>query len=555
MGYVVGIDTGGTYTDAVLIDNTAAGAVGVKRKAKAVTTHEKLESGISESIAGLCLDKDEADEIERVVLSTTLATNAIVEGRLGSIGLIVIGSSPSGEIACSHVRNVDGQVNIKGRIVQDVNEIQVKKAVSEILPYVQAIAVSGAASIRNPLLEQKVREYITEFCDLPVICGHELASGLGFLERTNTAVINAGLLPVIDRFIKAIELVLSQYHINAPVFVVKGDGTTAKLEAIHKTPIDTALSGPASSMIGAINLTGVEHAAIADMGGTTTDTGIVNNRQIKLSADGAVIGGWKLMIKSAKLSTFGLGGDSCIKINDGMIKVGPERVLPVCRGGSRLTPTDIVHCTGEYIKWDKEAAQNKLEKAAETENIDKEKLIFKIKRLIVDMINEHLPEIADSRMPVCAIGAPAKTWYSIANEFHSFNLIIPEHYEVANAIGAATAGIQEESSALIRRGEENKGYLVHVQNQRFSCGELNEAVEKAVKMCVQLAEKAITRQNISAALTEIEGESYFQKDGDIITDKWSVCSIEDITLQRIPAGSRYIQTHITVRTCGNIFSD
>lgn len=555
MGYVIGIDTGGTYTDAVLIDNSVSNKVDVKRKAKAVTTHEKLEIGISESIAGLCLEENEIDAIERVVLSTTLATNAIVESRLGSVGLILIGSSPSGEIACSHIRTVEGQVNIKGRIVQDVNTEQIKKAVGELVPNIGAIAVSGPASVRNPSLEQKVRDCITDICDIPVICGHELASGLGFLERTNTAVINAGLLPVIDRFIKAIEHVLAQYHIKAPVFVVKGDGTTAKLEMICKSPIDTALSGPASSMIGAINLTGLEYAAIADMGGTTTDTGIVNNRRIRLSADGAVIGGWKLMIKSAELSTFGLGGDSCIDINNGNIKVGPGRVLPVCRGGSCLTPTDIVHCTGEYINWDAAAAAKKLETIAEAEGTGSEKLIFEIKKTIVNMIIKHLPEISGSMLPVCGIGAPAETWYQIASKFYDFNLIIPEHYEVANAIGAATAGIQEESSALIRKGEENRGYLVHVQNQRFSCGELNQAVEEAVRMCISLAEKAITRQNLGASLVEIEGESCYQRAGEIIREKWSVCSIEDIAPTVIPAGSSYIETHITVRTCGNIFGE
>lgn len=352
MAYIIGIDTGGTYTDAVLLDANKHGADSVERKSKAFTTHIELEQGIRNSIEKLNLTAAEIERIEKVVLSTTLATNAIVEGKLHKVGLILIGGEPKGSIAAEYVNKISGTVNIKGRILSDIDEEEAKKAIEELIPKVDAIAVSGLASVRNPVLEQKVKAIIRGICDLPVMCGHEFVSDLGFLERTNTVVINAGLLPVINHFIKAIKSVLEQLNIKAPVFVVKGDGSIAKVDAIQNTPIDTVLSGPAASMIGAINLSGINDAIVADMGGTTTDTGIVRKKRVELSPDGAIIGTWKIRIKSAKLYTFGLGGDSRIKLRNGVAEIGPERVLPACRGGDgAATPTDILHYTGEFEKW------------------------------------------------------------------------------------------------------------------------------------------------------------------------------------------------------------
>ena len=145
-------------------------------------------------------------------------------------------------------------------------------------------------------------------------------------------MLNAGLLPIVNSFINAIKKVLKQLDIKAPVFVVRGDGSIVKLDVIQNKPIDTVLSGPAASMIGAINLSKIQDAIVADMGGTTTDIGVVRNKRVELSPDGAVIGSWKIRIKSAKLYTFGLGGDSQINSRNGTFEIGPKKCTSCMQG-------------------------------------------------------------------------------------------------------------------------------------------------------------------------------------------------------------------------------
>ena len=160
MSYVTGIDTGGTYTDAVLLDTEKKGVEAIVRKAKAFTTHEKLENGIEKSMGALNLTPDDTSQIEKVVLSTTLATNAIVEKKLHKVGLIVVGDMPRGEIASQYIESVPGRINIKGRALVNVSRKATEKALKRLLPHVGAIAISGAASVRNPMQEQEVKQIV-----------------------------------------------------------------------------------------------------------------------------------------------------------------------------------------------------------------------------------------------------------------------------------------------------------------------------------------------------------------------------------------------------------
>lgn len=512
MAQVIGIDTGGTYTDAVLLDTDTNGMKKIVGKAKAFTTHERLEEGIAQSLEKLLETvygpegKAGFGKIDKVVLSTTLATNAIVENRLHETGLIIVGDEPGGKIAARYIERVPGKINIKGRVLVNVNRKAVEEALKRMLPNVEAIAISGAASVRNPAQEHEVRDIIRENCDLPVLCGSEFVHELGYLERTNTVIINAGLLPIINRFLEAIDYVLSDMNIDAPVFVVKGDGSMASKEFIKKRPIDTALSGPAASMIGTINLTGIENAIVADMGGTTTDTGVVKGKRVELSDEGAEVGGWRIKIKSAKLYTFGLGGDSLVSFENGKIKIGPRRTLPACRGGKDgITPTDIVHYTGEFIKWDRALALKAVKKSAEKFCMKEDAFVKAVEDAISEKIfTQNIEHYRLTGYPVCAIGAPAETWYNKARKKYNFDLIVPENYDVASAVGAAVAGIQKTAEAIVRPGEEGRGFLVHSDFGRYFFRKKHEAVEKACLLSKEYAESYIRDQNMEPDQIEIE---------------------------------------------------
>ena len=325
MPLVLGIDTGGTFTDGVLLDLDTKE---VKNKAKAFTTREDLSIGIRKCIENMG-DLDPR-QVQLVSLSTTLATNAIVEGRGCRVGLILIGHEPTGDLPAQQEFVVRGGHDIKGIPVTELDLEAIRSAVTEMRGQVDTIAISGYLSIRNPEHEQNAQRIIQDLWDVPVVCAHQLTTALGFHERTVTACLNARLLPIIAELLAAVKAVLKEKRILAPLMIVKGDGSLMSEEMTREKPIETILSGPAASIIGATFLTGAESALALDMGGTTTDIAILENGRPRMNREGATVGGWKTRVEAAEISTFGLGGDSYIQVSkERKLIIGPKRVWPL----------------------------------------------------------------------------------------------------------------------------------------------------------------------------------------------------------------------------------
>ncbi|MDP4160811.1 MAG: hydantoinase/oxoprolinase family protein [Bacillota bacterium] len=325
MSLILGIDTGGTFTDGVLIDLTSKD---VKAKAKAFTTPGDLAVGIRECIDHL--QGLEKEKIDLVALSTTLATNAVVEDRGCRVGLLLIGKEPTGKLPAQEIAWVEGGHDLSGRPVCDLDEESVRKTIRAMYGRVEAVAISGLLSVRNPEHEKVAYRILKEEWDVPVVCAHWLSSALGFQERTVTACLNARLLPVIDELLKTVKEVLLEKGVKASLMVVKGDGSLMSEETARERPIETILSGPAASILGATFLTDTKDAIVLDIGGTTTDIAMIEEGLPKLNADGATVGGWKTRVEAANISTFGIGGDSYIQITKyGKILVGPRRVWPL----------------------------------------------------------------------------------------------------------------------------------------------------------------------------------------------------------------------------------
>lgn len=228
------------------------------------------------------------------------------------------------------------------------------------------MAVSGLMSVRNSKHELDVKKVIRQKYDIPIICAHELVNSLGFYERTVTAVLNARLLPIITEFLDAVNDAVTSEGINAPIYVVKGNGNLASFHSVRKKPIETILSGPAASVMGALYLTNKQDAVIVDMGGTTTDSSYVMKNRLKLSSCGAKIGKWQTKVSSAQLYTYGLGGDTEITPVNRCPLLTNRRVLPACRGNlNAVTPTDVLHFTKEFVKWDRALAVNAITRQAD----------------------------------------------------------------------------------------------------------------------------------------------------------------------------------------------
>lgn len=332
MAIALGIDTGGTYTDGVIVEFSKQKVVD---KAKARTTRENLTIGIGKCIERLTFDKD---EIKMIALSTTLATNAIVEGRGGRVGVILIGHEPIGSLPVSNFVVVPGGHDIKGKEMEPFDKEKTISAIKSLAKEVEAIAISGYLSIRNPEHELCAASLAREHCGLPVVCAHQLTTTLGFQERTVTAALNARLIPIITELIESVKDVIQKQGINAPLMIVKGDGSLMSESVAIEKPIETILSGPAASIVGATFLTDIEDAIVFDMGGTTTDIAILEKGSPKLNSEGATVGGWLTRVLAADINTFGLGGDSYIqlKAKDRKIIIGPRRVWPISYAAERF---------------------------------------------------------------------------------------------------------------------------------------------------------------------------------------------------------------------------
>ena len=332
----LGIDAGGTYTDVVLYDFQQDR---VAAKAKALTTKWDLSVGIDEALS--LIEGVDWCAIEQVSMSTTLATNAIVEGVGQKVGLLIM--PPYGRLAPSNFTHtplavIDGQLEIDGRELVPVDPEQVRRVARDMVERqeVRAFAVAGYASHCNPEHELRVRSIVRDETSRSVTCGHDISDGLNYRIRAETAALNARIIPCLESLLGKVQGVLAERGITAPAMVVKSDGSLVSLQAALEKPVETILSGPAASVAGARHLarldgTGVGPAnvLIVDMGGTTTDTAIVRDGVVKTCEDGACVGGWKTHVRALDMRTCGLGGDSLVVVEKGVLQVGPRRVAPV----------------------------------------------------------------------------------------------------------------------------------------------------------------------------------------------------------------------------------
>ena len=346
--YLIGVDTGGTYTDAAVIE--AAGHK-VIASAKALTTKGDLAIGVSEAItkAIAALPQGLApDDISLVSVSTTLATNAVVEGHGSPVGVILIGfdtqMAERTGIAQAFpglpVALVGGGHDHNGDEREPLDLAELGRIAAEFDAKVDAFAVAGAFAVRNPAHEAAAREAITARTGKPVTISSELSSALDAPRRALTAALNARLIARISRLIEAVNRAMRQLGIACPLMIVKGDGTLALADTVALRPIETVMSGPAASLVGSRWLSGLDSFIMSDMGGTTTDLGVVVEGRLQIADEGAEIGGWRTMVKAADVRTVGLGGDSEVQIGmNGAFTVGPARIVPLALIGSRFPET------------------------------------------------------------------------------------------------------------------------------------------------------------------------------------------------------------------------
>ncbi|MCX6031120.1 MAG: hydantoinase/oxoprolinase family protein [Chloroflexi bacterium] len=403
MNLALGIDTGGTYTDAVLVDHDTGQ---VLAGAKALTTRRDLAVGIRAAIAAVFdshpstpatpsrrsstndvapaqlsmpgaaprpMKTAEAAptpperrawepdplfsgqdaplsagaagatfrpaDVTLVGLSTTLATNTLAEGQRGAAPLFLIGYDRSlmqqfgfeAGLPTADVVYIRGGHNGQGDAIAPLDEEALVAAILARRETAEAFAVSGYFAVRNPTHEQRARDLIEELTGRPVTCGHELTSKLNAVLRATTVALNAHLIAPLAELIGSVQQTLGDWGIAAPLMVVKGDGSLMRADWAARRPVETILSGPAASVVGAWHLAGRRDGWVVDVGGTTTDIGALREGWPVLNDEGATVAGWRTMVEAVDVHTAGLGGDSHVRLDaEGRLLIGPRRAVPLC---------------------------------------------------------------------------------------------------------------------------------------------------------------------------------------------------------------------------------
>ncbi|MCL2890878.1 MAG: hydantoinase/oxoprolinase family protein [Methanomassiliicoccaceae archaeon] len=568
----LGFDTGGTYTDAVLMNMETNE---VLQKSKALTTRDDLSVGIRNTLIGF--DDEVLKKAAMVSLSSTLATNSIVEGKGCRVGLISVGEEFEMSIPVDLHVTVRGGHDLTGEEVSELDEQTAKEFMTSLKGKVDGLAINSYLSVRNPDHELRLKKMAKEILGIPVVCGHELSSSLGYHERTLTSIMNARLIPIIKDLMDSVKLVMKEHAIKAPLMIVKGDGSIMSEEVALERPIETILSGPAASLIGAKMLTGRNDAIVMDMGGTTTDIGILRNGHPRLEKEGAMIGGRRTRVMAAEISTSGIGGDSRVIVNGTRFMLEATRVVPLCIAAAEwpqllprlkeaaetrsrfspesmdprnivqdteffiklkdlehvslsnedkallelisdepfslkeagvklnvhpfsfnmskmeelgivqrigLTPTDMLHAEGSYVEYDRTASEYGVAHNSHKMGMTPEEFIRFVKEKVIDKLAEELLrklffeetntfemgtlssdlmrkaithiEGRDYRCsitlnkPLIGIGAPVSAYFPQVAEKFSTELLLPEHSEVGNAVGAVTGSVVESIEILLK---------------------------------------------------------------------------------------------------------
>ena len=342
--YLIGVDTGGTYTDAAIIE---AQGHKVVASAKSITTKGDLSIGVTGAITDAIAKLPQglaAKDISLVSVSTTLATNAVVEGHGSAVGVVLIGfdaamvertgiakAFPGIALAV-----IDGGHDHNGDARMPLDTDALRAALVAMAPKVDAIAVASAFAVRNAAHELQARDLIVAETGKPVTLSTELSSSLDAPRRALTATLNARLIARVSGLIDAVGRAMAQLGIACPLMIVKGDGSLALAQSVATRPIETVLSGPAASLVGAQWLSGLQSFIMSDMGGTTTDLGVLLNGRPRVNEEGAEVGGWRTMVRAIDVRTIGLGGDSEVALGAaGKLTINPQRIVPVSLLGAR----------------------------------------------------------------------------------------------------------------------------------------------------------------------------------------------------------------------------
>ena len=505
---ILGIDVGGTHTDAVLIEGRQ-----VLKKTKVVTNRDDLGISLLE-VSKALVDAETARKLERVVLSTTISTNAIVENKTSPVGMILAngpGIPPSMLTINENSHFVSGYVNHRGIPVTPVDQREVEIIADNFLKRgIVHMGIVGKFSTRSPRLELEIEDIAGPRFD-HISLGHRMSGNLNFPRRIATTYLNAAIWETYRTFIETFNDFVNRFNPHYPIFILKADGGTLEINQSVHYPAQTILSGPAASVMGILALTDCPDDAVGlDIGGTTTDIALFADGVPLLETEGVTIGPHKTLIRGLRTRSIGVGGDSVVRYDGQNFIIGPERLGPAASlGGPAPTPTDAMIVLGLTSIGDREKAEEALmplARQADRSLEDTAQTVFdETCRLIVRAVSAMIKEV--NNQPVYTIhellegkvlkpkvlhvvGGPAEAMAPRIAELLDCRVSIPPHVEVANAIGAALARTTTELTVL---ADTEKKTLTVVEEGFQVPVPANFSRDEAVTLCLEhLKERALS---------------------------------------------------------------
>lgn len=454
---LIGIDVGGTFTDGVSYEN---GAIKhwVKQPTDAAKIKETVLSVLDELLTGM-----NRQSLTRVVISTTVVTNLAATGGMDRYALMIIpgpGIHPDSLNLAEKTFVLQGGIDFRGREITPINPEQIRETVKKIADLgIERIGVVGKFSHRNPAQELEAASIIQKTNPkLTVLCGHQAAGRMNFPRRAVTTGYTLATERAWNRFVNEIEAALTERGITAEAEVMKADGGTMSFAASKTAPCQTVFSGPAASTLGAYALTmDQKTSVVVDIGGTTSDLAMILAGKPLQASKGAAIEGRLTQISALAVRSIPLGGDSAVRLEQGMLGIGPDRLGPAaCFGGDAPTPTDAFNLISRTPVGDAERSYQALAAISGGKDVRKlaEEIVDRFEEMLELNIKEMLTEweqepaykvweIVHRRKAhidrVIGIGAAAPAFVPILAERMGLESFVHPLSGVGNALGAALA--------------------------------------------------------------------------------------------------------------------
>ncbi|MGD9330969.1 MAG: hydantoinase/oxoprolinase family protein [Desulfobacterales bacterium] len=454
---IIGLDVGGTHADVVMLGNE-----GVVNEVKVPTDPKDLFHTVLTALDRITADIDPA-RIERVVMSTTLTTNAIIQGKLPPVGMIVSagpGIDPQFYRTNDHFACLPGSIDHRGREIEPIEDDAVRRIKDQFLAQgLRHVGIVTKFSVRNAQPEFAIARQLDGHFE-KLFLGHRISGNLSFPRRIATTYLNAAVYPIHREFFAAVKNSLVRKGLKVPIRILKADGGNMNFEASIDYPAQTIFSGPAASVMGSIAF-GPEtgDTLVMDIGGTTTDMAVLVDQVPLLAPEGVELGGYKTLIRSLQTHSIGIGGDSAVRIAKDRILIGPHRDGPaLAHGGPSPTPTDALVILGKARKGSRELSVQGFASIAEQLGVSVEEAAFRVFdqtcRNILDEAEGMIARI--NRQPVYTVhemqdgyqirpetilvlGGPAPLFAAHLEHLSNYRVGVVPRWAVANAIGAALA--------------------------------------------------------------------------------------------------------------------